>query len=165
VPAGRLALRVSFRATWRQGLLLVLGVGVPLWACAGALAGAGVPSAFSPPMLWAGAMLPVSLFVHEFGHALAAAALVEDRARIVGIGTWTTSSIRRPGAGPSGDALIAVAGPLGGLLCVAPVAFAAGSTPAGAIWLAPFIAHLCSLAPGASDGSQLIHHLRSERGC
>lgn len=124
----------------------------------------GLPLRDTAPVYWTGLLLPISLLAHEFGHTLTAVLLLRSAVGIQGQGTWRSASILRPAHTVRGDALIAVAGPVAGVSCALPVVFVAGSPVMGAIWAAPFLAHLVSLRPTGSDGRQVLGVLRARSG-
>ena len=103
-------------------------------------------------MCWV--MLCLSPLLHECGHVLALRAMA-PASRWRADGSWMSASISRPALGPRRDALVAVAGPLAGVLPAVLTVLLPGQAEIRVALAAPFAAHLLALLPGAADGEKL----------
>lgn len=166
---GRLrdALRVSWSASWRQASFAFFLIAPPMFCLALALSAAALPAEMIAPLPGAAVLLPMSLWAHEAGHALAAACCAEasEPFRLDGEGTWWRSTVWRPYFGDARDAIVCLAGPCAGTAMMLPLALCSPIPFAVAPWLLPFLAHLAALSPARSDGAGLLLALRRARSC
>lgn len=164
-PLVRDAFGLAVRAGWRFALLVLVTMVV---TCGPGIALFG--AMFGPPLALAGfaavVLFPLSIVVHEFGHALPALAYLRSGGsssgggRIEAHGTWLSAEIRRPALPLRSDVLVTVSGPLSGaavglleiliaLICVDDV------DARIALLLLPFTSHLLALGPLSKDGRAL----------
>lgn len=160
------AFRLAVSASWRFSLLCLATlaiVGGPGIVLLGAM--------FGPPVAYSGfasiVLFPLSILVHEYGHALPAIRsirLLHSRSgtdRVEAHGDWFSAEIRRPRFAPRRDALITMCGPAAGasvgvivigiaLLCIEE------PSPLALLFSVPFVSHLAALTPFSKDGRALL---------
>jgi ABC-type Co2+ transport system permease subunit len=118
------------------------------------------------PLLMFVVLFPVSIFVHEWAHALCAFRWSARRSQdVTPISGWQVAMIVRPVLPVRFDLATTFAGPLAGAMTAAPLAVTAlmGSSPEieCLALTVPFAAHLLALAPIAPDGRAVISTVRA----
>ena len=155
------AIRAAASASQQQVMATTLLIAVPILCMGGLFASLGLSALFVAPMVCTAVLLPVSVFVHEAAHALAAAVLTPRSRpfRLRGEGGWATSILIRESAGPANDAVIAWVGPVAGTLCYLPVLLTSTQVLFAAPWILTFTVHLFSLRRNHPDGKNLYDYL------
>ncbi len=161
------AAHTALAASWRMMASVALVTIPPLGLAAVMLAAVGIPPLAVRHGILAAACFPASFFTHEFGHALAAAAIARWRGAdgtMFGAGTFFTASVVRWRSDACGDAIIALAGPLFGTALVW-VALLPGPGYLLAFPVALlYLVHLGSLLPSQADGRSVRAYMTSTKG-
>jgi len=153
---------VAWQASWRLAIFLFGVIVVPALTSLSILNILNFDVATFVGVVLTTIFFPMSIFTHELGHVIAYCILTRklEKKILKPLGKWTKASIIRNTAGLENDVIISMAGPVGGLLAIIPVAFSGGNFLILAPWSALFFIHLFSLFPWLADGKQVAFFIQ-----